>query len=452
MQKRKTISPRSSFASVVVAFSVFLAGEASALVDSTTFFNLDCVAAPAVSAAGDARLYCDSTSNTIKKSENGGAYADIGGGGGTTVANPTASLGLSAINGVASTAMRSDAAPALSQSITPTWTGLHRFDGNITLLAGTDIRPTSNATNAINIANAAGTDFASFDTTNSEIKVTGTIRTTGRMTSEVDFLSLGGGSQVWKDATPTRAINYGMNVPGQTKTDDLIIAMFNGVGWTERVRVTNGGSFGIGTPNPGALFDVRGGRIFVGTNSFGKAAGQTGDIALDGGTTDTPGILFYYGANNNFGVDVANSTLRFVANMGEGGGTVVGSFNTVGDLQIGSGTTGCLKDADGTVLAGTCVSDFRLKKDFANMRSTLFGVGSIPMQTYRFKDTKSNAVQYGVIAQDVQVHFPELVVTDNKGSLQVNITGLNWYHMKATQELIGMVVDLRKRVETLESR
>lgn len=44
-----------------------------------------------------------------------------------TPANPTASLGLTAINGVANTYMRSDAAPALSQSITPTWTGTHTF-------------------------------------------------------------------------------------------------------------------------------------------------------------------------------------------------------------------------------------------------------------------------------------------------------------------------------------
>jgi len=40
-------------------------------------------------------------------------------------ANPTASIGLSAVNGSAVTAMRSDAAPALSQAIVPIWTGVH---------------------------------------------------------------------------------------------------------------------------------------------------------------------------------------------------------------------------------------------------------------------------------------------------------------------------------------
>jgi hypothetical protein len=53
-------------------------------------------------------------------------------GGLTGFANPTASVGLAAVNGVALTAMRSDAAPALSQSIAPTWTGLHIFTNGTT--------------------------------------------------------------------------------------------------------------------------------------------------------------------------------------------------------------------------------------------------------------------------------------------------------------------------------
>lgn len=46
----------------------------------------------------------------------------------TGLANPTASVGLTAVNGVATTAMRSDAAPPLDQSIAPTWTNIHLWD------------------------------------------------------------------------------------------------------------------------------------------------------------------------------------------------------------------------------------------------------------------------------------------------------------------------------------
>jgi len=48
-------------------------------------------------------------------------------GGITGFANPTASVALAVVNGSATTAMRSDAAPPLSQSISPTWTGSHIF-------------------------------------------------------------------------------------------------------------------------------------------------------------------------------------------------------------------------------------------------------------------------------------------------------------------------------------
>lgn len=59
---------------------------------------------------------------------------------GSAGANPTASVGLTAVNGVASTFLRSDGAPALSQSISPTWTGTHTFSNPVT---GNSFIPTS---------------------------------------------------------------------------------------------------------------------------------------------------------------------------------------------------------------------------------------------------------------------------------------------------------------------
>jgi hypothetical protein len=44
-----------------------------------------------------------------------------------TSASPSATIGLSTVNGTASTYMTSDSAPALSQAISPTWTGAHTF-------------------------------------------------------------------------------------------------------------------------------------------------------------------------------------------------------------------------------------------------------------------------------------------------------------------------------------
>lgn len=51
----------------------------------------------------------------------------VGASGVTGAANPSATIGLSTINGSATTFLRSDGAPALSQAIAPTWSAQHIF-------------------------------------------------------------------------------------------------------------------------------------------------------------------------------------------------------------------------------------------------------------------------------------------------------------------------------------
>jgi hypothetical protein len=52
---------------------------------------------------------------------------------GGNFATPSALVGLTAVPGTLTTAMRSDAAPALDQSIAPTWTAKHTFDAGLRL-------------------------------------------------------------------------------------------------------------------------------------------------------------------------------------------------------------------------------------------------------------------------------------------------------------------------------
>lgn len=80
--------------------------------------------------------------------------------GGAGGANPTASVGLAAVNGAAATFLRSDGAPPLDQGITPTWTGAHiwsssaTFNGDVTLgnAAGDALAINSAAPTAPNLA------------------------------------------------------------------------------------------------------------------------------------------------------------------------------------------------------------------------------------------------------------------------------------------------------------
>lgn len=47
-----------------------------------------------------------------------------------TPADPTAKVGLMVVNGSSTQFMRSDAAPPIDESIVPTWTGIHQFNGS----------------------------------------------------------------------------------------------------------------------------------------------------------------------------------------------------------------------------------------------------------------------------------------------------------------------------------
>lgn len=99
-------------------------------------------------------------------STNAGAVtiSASGTGGSTSFANPTASAGLSAVNGSSTNAMRADAAPALDVTIAPTWTGAHTFSGNAVTItnsaiatAGVVVNQAASATNAAVSMAAGGT-------------------------------------------------------------------------------------------------------------------------------------------------------------------------------------------------------------------------------------------------------------------------------------------------------
>ena len=66
----------------------------------------------------------NSSTNTITA-----AYSGAGSAG---AASPAAKVGLSTVNGVAATFMRSDAAPPIDQAIAPVWAGAHAFTGGFT--------------------------------------------------------------------------------------------------------------------------------------------------------------------------------------------------------------------------------------------------------------------------------------------------------------------------------
>ncbi len=95
--------------------SVGVGSATTSLIQSNT--NLS----PAITLSAGTGMSISESGNTITLSTSG---VPVG-------ADPTASVILTAVNGSATTYMRSDAAPALSEAIAPVWTGIHKFTGAI---------------------------------------------------------------------------------------------------------------------------------------------------------------------------------------------------------------------------------------------------------------------------------------------------------------------------------
>lgn len=100
-------------------------------------------------------------------------------------ANPTGTVGLAAVNGSATTFLRSDGAPALSQSIVPTWTGAHTFSATPVMNAGLTL------SNAANAYTQTSTGLSSTSgTTGFGRNITGTVNNASVVDGVIDFANI----------------------------------------------------------------------------------------------------------------------------------------------------------------------------------------------------------------------------------------------------------------------
>lgn len=152
-------------------------------------------------------------------------------------ANPSASVGLSAVNGSATTFMRSDGAPALSQSIAPTWTGVHTF----TPASGVGITVNgAAATNAINVipaSAAVGIKIAGAD-----VSVMQLLSSAATNRADLVFGNPGGIGRIGMDG--------GQVLLSDSTNGDLAIVS---AGQAVRIGNTNGGTTSVTVASTGGV-------------------------------------------------------------------------------------------------------------------------------------------------------------------------------------------------------
>ncbi|CAG5068851.1 hypothetical protein DYBT9623_01583 [Dyadobacter sp. CECT 9623] len=217
------------------------------------------------------------------------------------------------------------------------------------------------------------------------------------------------------------------NVPeidSEGNQDDRLLQIGNGTADDKRsnaLTMMGDGKIGIGTNvlNPKYLLDV-GGRIRVKYNA------RTAGIHFD----DSNGIeAGFVGMKNNEDMGFfIGGDWRFWVNE-QGNGFLNGNI-----IQT---------------------SDRRLKRNFSPVVNSLSKLTNLTGQHYFWKDsTKSQALQTGLVAQEVEQYFPELVTTDEKGFKAVNYIGLIPHLIESVKTLKAqteVIVALEKQMQALRA-
>lgn len=197
---------------------------------------------------------------------------------------------------------------------------------------------------------------------------------------------------------------------------------------------------GIGTNTPSAKLDVNGGNTLarIAINSDSPTANAGIEFRLNNAkewtiaTANAQGDLIFFDESPG-----AGARMHIVGGTGATGGFVgIGTtapadkLHVTGDIRIGTGAFGCVKDADGTVIAGLCSSDRRFKRDITPFPSLLDKLVKLQPVNFFWRSSEfpqrsfGDRQSYGLIAQEVEAVLPELVSTDAEGFKAVNYSKL----------------------------
>ena len=132
--------------------------------------------------------------------------------------------------------------------------------------------------------------------------------------------------------------------------------------------------------------------------------------------------------------------------VGIGTSTPAQALQVIGDIRVGASSTfGCIENFSGTALAGICSSDERLKENIQVIPSVLGKFMGLRPVTYTWNtlaqglySKSTDVINRGLIAQEVEAQFPELVITNPDGYKQVDFTALSIYTMKAVIEIANL--------------
>ncbi len=129
-----------------------------------------------------------------------------------------------------------------------------------------------------------------------------------------------------------------------------------------------------------------------------------------------------------------------------------------GNIRVGTGTTGCVRDRDSTVIAGTCSSDIRLKRNITPFPFTLDSLVRLQPVYFYWKSDEypdqhlGSSRSFGLVAQEVEKVMPDLVADDEQGFKVVRYNKLPFLMLQAIKDLKAENDRLKQRLAEQEAR
>jgi hypothetical protein len=204
-------------------------------------------------------------------------------------------------------------------------------------------------------------------------------------------------------------------------------------------------------------------------NQYFSIAGMTGNIGIGAAPSATSGVKLVVGGNSVFGGTMSWTNWESVIldwTNSWSAPVIYPSVNEQMDLGKPANKINTLYAYQTFVDAGYYkTSDRRLKKNITNITSTFSQLKKLQGVTYLLKGdsqkttqpknvlASASTKQYGLIAQDVQKVFPELVKqADSSSYLAVDYMGLIPVIIEAMKEQSGTIDSLQLKIATLSSQ
>ena len=220
-----------------------------------------------------------------------------------------------------------------------------------------------------------------------------------------------------------------------------------GVNPTYAMAIQSGGNVGIGTTGPGYKLDVQGGQINAsgGLCMADDCKTSWAQVVSGGGGVTGSGSANYvtrWTASDVIGISAIYDDGSGNVNIGTASPSSY-RLNVAGDIYAsGSGTA-----ANGWFVS----SDARLKKNVETLSGALDKIGRVRGVSYDLVNGTSTR-QIGVIAQELEQEFPELVVIDGNGYKAVAYDRLSAVLIEAVKELQAQNQTLQSRLDLLEKK